>query len=69
MGNVQHPTHVHATVVILKTQRTARIVYQFAVHPVPMENVQLPKHAHAIVVILRTQRTAQIVYQFAVLPA
>jgi hypothetical protein len=69
MENVQPPTHVHATVVILKTQRTARIVYQFAVHPVPMENVQLPTHAHATVVILRTQITVRIVYQFVIQPA
>jgi hypothetical protein len=50
MGTVQHPTNAHATVVILKIQRTAKTVYRFAVHPVPMGNVQLPTHVHATVV-------------------
>jgi hypothetical protein len=53
MGSAQPPTHVHATVVILKIHTTIRTVYQFAAHPVPMPNVQLPTHVHAIVVILK----------------
>jgi hypothetical protein len=55
-------------VVILKIQRTARIVYQFAVHPVLMESVQLPTHVHATMVTMKIQRIKPTVYQFAVHP-
>jgi hypothetical protein len=54
MENVQNQTHAHATVVIPKTQRTVRIVYQFAAQTAPMGNVQHHTHAHATVVILKT---------------
>jgi hypothetical protein len=68
MVNVQLQMSVHATVVIIRIQRTARIAYQFAVLRVRMGNVQLPTHVHATVVTLKIQRTARIAYQFAVLP-
>ena len=60
MENVQLLTYVHAIVVTPKIQRTARIAYQFAVHPAPMENVQLLTRVHAIVVTPKIQRTAGI---------
>jgi len=58
MEYVQHLTYVHATVVTLKIQRTARIAYQFAVHPAPMEYVQNLIHVHATVVTPRIERKA-----------
>jgi multidrug efflux pump subunit AcrA (membrane-fusion protein) len=66
MGNVQLLTHVHATVVTLKIQRTTRIASQFAVPPVIMGNVQDLTYVHATVDTPKIQRIVQIVYQFAV---
>jgi len=50
MVNVQLQMCAHATLVIIRIQRTTIIAYQFAVHPAPMEYVQLLTHVHAIVV-------------------
>jgi len=58
MEYVQHLTHAHATVVTPKIQRTARIVYQSAVHPAAMEYVQRLTHVRATVVTPKIQRTA-----------
>jgi len=44
----------------------ARIAYQYAVHPAPMEYVQHLTHVHATVVTPKIQGTAIIAYQFAV---